>query len=75
MATIFFNAFGQKGTLSLWAFVVLVQYMMGSSMVRGILHTFSSPTLRDVVRFLPHLVSPSPSLEMARSLSRSGSTA
>ena len=38
MATIFFNAFGQKGTLALWAFVVLVQYMMGSSMVRIILH-------------------------------------
>ena len=37
MATIFFNAFGQKGTLALWAFVVLVQYMMGSSMVRSIL--------------------------------------
>ncbi|KZT66736.1 amino acid transporter [Daedalea quercina L-15889] len=33
MAQIFFNAFGQKGTLALWAFVVLVQYMMGSSMV------------------------------------------
>ncbi|EPS97278.1 hypothetical protein FOMPIDRAFT_1032033 [Fomitopsis schrenkii] len=33
MATIFFNAFGQKGTLALWAFVVLVQNMVGSSMV------------------------------------------
>ncbi|PCH43032.1 APC amino acid permease [Wolfiporia cocos MD-104 SS10] len=33
MAQIFFNSFGQKGTLALWAFVVLVQYMMGSSMV------------------------------------------
>jgi len=33
MAQIFFNAFGQKGTLALWSFVVLVQYMMGSSMV------------------------------------------
>ncbi|KIJ18187.1 PF00324 AA_permease [Paxillus involutus ATCC 200175] len=33
MAQIFFNSFGQKGTLTLWAIVVLVQYMMGSSMV------------------------------------------
>ena len=34
MAQIFFNSFGQKGTLGLWAIVVLVQFMMGSSMVR-----------------------------------------
>lgn len=33
MAQIFLNGFGQKGTLALWSFVVLVQYMMGSSMV------------------------------------------
>jgi len=33
MATIFNNAFGQKGTLVLWAFVVIVQWMMGSSML------------------------------------------
>ncbi|KAI0632871.1 APC amino acid permease [Trametes polyzona] len=33
MAQIFFNSFGQKGTLALWSIVVLVQYMMGSSMV------------------------------------------
>ncbi|KAG1744393.1 amino acid/polyamine transporter I [Suillus lakei] len=33
MAQIFFNSFGQTGTLALWSFVVLVQYMMGSSMV------------------------------------------
>ncbi|KAK7440043.1 hypothetical protein VKT23_017294 [Stygiomarasmius scandens] len=33
MAAIFFNSFGKKGTLALWAFVVLVQYMMGSSML------------------------------------------
>ena len=25
MATIFFNSFGQKGTLAIWAIVVLVQ--------------------------------------------------
>ncbi|KAI0744734.1 APC amino acid permease [Earliella scabrosa] len=33
MAEIFFNSFGQKGTLAIWAIVVIVQYMMGSSMV------------------------------------------
>ncbi|KIJ60463.1 hypothetical protein HYDPIDRAFT_98646 [Hydnomerulius pinastri MD-312] len=33
MAQIFFNSFGQTGTLALWAIVVIVQYMMGSSMV------------------------------------------
>ncbi|KIK56176.1 hypothetical protein GYMLUDRAFT_174701 [Collybiopsis luxurians FD-317 M1] len=33
MAAIFQNSFGHKGTLALWAFVVLVQYMMGSSML------------------------------------------
>ncbi|KAK7688471.1 hypothetical protein QCA50_008009 [Cerrena zonata] len=33
MAQIFFNSFGQKGTLAIWAIVVIVQYMMGSSMV------------------------------------------
>lgn len=33
MATIFFNSFGQKGTLALWAIVVIVQYMMGTSML------------------------------------------
>lgn len=33
MAEIFFNSFGQKGTLAVWAIVVIVQYMMGSSMV------------------------------------------
>jgi len=33
MAAIFNNSFGHKGTLTLWSFVVLVQYMMGSSML------------------------------------------
>ncbi|EPQ55770.1 APC amino acid permease [Gloeophyllum trabeum ATCC 11539] len=33
MAQIFLNSFGEKGTLAVWAIVVLVQYMMGSSMV------------------------------------------
>ncbi|KAF5375416.1 hypothetical protein D9615_008014 [Tricholomella constricta] len=33
MAQIFFNSFGRRGTLAIWAFVVLVQYMMGSSML------------------------------------------
>jgi len=33
MALIFFKAFGKGATLGLWIVVVLVQYMMGSSMV------------------------------------------
>ncbi|KAI0790897.1 amino acid permease-domain-containing protein [Abortiporus biennis] len=33
MAAILFNAFGQKGTLAVWAIIVVCQYMMGSSMV------------------------------------------
>lgn len=33
MAQIFFNSFGQKGALAVWAVIVVVQYMMGSSMV------------------------------------------
>ncbi|GJE88959.1 amino acid transporter [Phanerochaete sordida] len=33
MAQIFFNSFGQKGALGFWAIIVVVQYMMGSSMV------------------------------------------
>jgi len=33
MAQIFFNSFGRKATLGIWAIVVLVQYMMGSSML------------------------------------------
>ncbi|KAI6106449.1 amino acid/polyamine transporter I [Pisolithus croceorrhizus] len=33
MAQIFFNSFGEKATLVLWSFVVIAQYMMGSSML------------------------------------------
>ncbi|KAF5381938.1 hypothetical protein D9757_007583 [Collybiopsis confluens] len=33
MAAIFNNSFGHRGTLALWSFVVLVQYMMGSSIL------------------------------------------
>ncbi|KAJ3483085.1 hypothetical protein NLI96_g6547 [Meripilus lineatus] len=33
MAQIFFNSFGRKGTLAIWAIVVITQHMMGSSMV------------------------------------------
>lgn len=33
MAQIFFQSFGQKGCLAVWAFIVICQYMMGSSMV------------------------------------------
>ncbi|KAF9644428.1 APC amino acid permease [Thelephora ganbajun] len=33
MAQIFYQSFGQKGTLAVWSVVIIVQYMMGSSMV------------------------------------------
>lgn len=33
MATIFFNSFGQKATLVLWSFIIIVQFMMGSSIL------------------------------------------
>ncbi|KZO96991.1 APC amino acid permease [Calocera viscosa TUFC12733] len=33
MATIFFNSFGQRGTLAVWSVVIIVQYMIGSSMM------------------------------------------
>ncbi|KAH9477067.1 putative amino-acid permease C11D3.08c [Psilocybe cubensis] len=33
MAAIFFNSFGHKTTLVIWSFVVIVQYMMGTSML------------------------------------------
>jgi hypothetical protein len=33
MAQIFLNSFGQNGALAMWSFIVLSQYMMGSSMV------------------------------------------
>ncbi|KAI9568298.1 amino acid/polyamine transporter I [Boletus coccyginus] len=33
MAQVFLNSFGQSWTLVLWSFVILVQYMMGSSLV------------------------------------------
>jgi len=31
LAATFFNSFGQKGTLALWSFIVIAQYMMGAS--------------------------------------------
>ncbi|KAI6032489.1 amino acid/polyamine transporter I [Pisolithus marmoratus] len=33
MAQVFFDSFGEKATLALWSFVVIAQYMMGSSML------------------------------------------
>ena len=33
MAQIFLNSFGQNGTLVMWTFIILAQYMMGSSTV------------------------------------------
>ncbi|KAF9007210.1 amino acid/polyamine transporter I [Cyathus striatus] len=33
MATILFNSLGQKGTLAMWAFIVVVQFAIGTSIV------------------------------------------
>jgi cell shape-determining protein MreD len=33
MAVILFNSLGQRGTIALWAFVVIAQYLMGSNIV------------------------------------------
>ncbi|KII84524.1 hypothetical protein PLICRDRAFT_117614 [Plicaturopsis crispa FD-325 SS-3] len=33
MASILFNVFGQRGTLTIWAFVVIIQFMMGTSIL------------------------------------------
>ena len=33
MAQILLNSFGKRGTLAMWSFIILAQYMMGSSMV------------------------------------------
>jgi len=33
LATIFFNSFGKVGTLVLWSFLVIVQFMMGTSIL------------------------------------------
>ncbi|RPD65332.1 APC amino acid permease [Lentinus tigrinus ALCF2SS1-7] len=33
MATILFNSFGRNGTLAVWSIVVIVQYLMGSSIL------------------------------------------
>ncbi|KAF8272727.1 amino acid/polyamine transporter I [Lactarius quietus] len=33
MAQIFFNSLGKEGTLAMWSFIILGQYMMGSSMM------------------------------------------
>jgi len=33
LATIFFNSFGKTGTLALWTVIVVVQFMMGSSIL------------------------------------------
>ena len=40
MAQIFFNSFGKEGTLAMWSFIIIAQYMMGSSLVR-----FAVPSL------------------------------
>ena len=39
MAQIFFSSFGKEGTLAMWSFIIIAQYMMGSSMVRISVHS------------------------------------
>jgi hypothetical protein len=34
LAQIFFNSFGRRGTLAIWSFIIVTQYMMGSTTVR-----------------------------------------
>jgi hypothetical protein len=45
LAVIFANSFGDKATLGIWAIVVVVQYMMGSSMVCVLLPSTIYPKL------------------------------
>ncbi|THH11998.1 hypothetical protein EW145_g293 [Phellinidium pouzarii] len=33
LAAIFFNSFGKNGTLALWSFIIIAQFMMGSSIL------------------------------------------
>lgn len=53
MAQIFFNSFGKKGTLTIWSFVILTQYVMGSGMV--CLHAFP-PGWHPVTAYIPMIV-------------------
>lgn len=64
MALIFLNSFGRKATLGVWIVVVLVQYMMGSSMVRA--SDLFQQLLIDVLRlsFSAPAVKPLPSVVM-----------
>ena len=50
MATILFNSLNKKGALVLWAFVVVAQYMMGSSMVsaKRVINITGQTRLREV---------------------------
>ena len=73
MAQIFLNSFGKKGALAVWAVIVVVQYMMGSSMVCPfVIWGFRKARMIDVcdliTRFLLHLANhlPSPVMEPCR---------
>jgi hypothetical protein len=53
MAQIFLNSFGQNGTLIMWSFIILTQYMMGSSMVCFLLCSpIASPSLGQLLIML-----------------------
>lgn len=77
MAQIFFNSFGQQGALAIWAIIVLVQYMMGSSMVRGFLPLLNKRRYSCCYilrRFSQRRDNPLPSLVMGLFPSRHGCT-
>jgi hypothetical protein len=74
MAEIFLNSFGQKGALAIWAIIVIVQYMMGSSMVSFCLDVHRIGLLNNF-RFSQHLVNSSLFREMALCHSLAGFTA
>jgi hypothetical protein len=66
MAQIFLNSFGQKGTLIMWSFIILVQYMMGSSTVYFLSssgrqsRTLANYAANNNCRCSPRRASPSP---------------
>ncbi|KAF7430212.1 GABA-specific high-affinity permease [Pleurotus ostreatus] len=58
VATIFYNSFGRRGTLSLWSFIILVQFMMGTSILTAAsrqVFAFSRDGALPFARFLYHI--------------------
>ncbi|KAF4564023.1 GABA-specific high-affinity permease [Pleurotus pulmonarius] len=58
VATIFYNSFGRRGTLILWSFIILVQFMMGTSILTAAsrqIFAFSRDGALPFARFLYHI--------------------